>query len=180
MNIAWVWHKASEEKPEKSGVYVVRLISGVYKCIPYSAEHGKWNVTATIDFSLEVKSVVWWAEIITPEHWLITEPSRIYERQHREKIRKQKENSNDGRNHNKCVYCGATIPEGRQVCGICERTYSNEYSEELRYLWKVLKKTENSLKTADKRNAPNEERANLRKRRDMLYTIINIVEDRGT
>mgnify|MGYP002522434138 CR=1 FL=1 len=53
-------------------------------------------------------------------------------------------------------------------------------SEELRYLWKVLKKTENSLKTADKRNAPNEERANLRKRRDMLYTIINIVEDRGT
>lgn len=83
-------------------------------------------------------------------------------------------------NHNKCVYCGATIPEGRQVCGICERTYSNEYSEELRYLWKVLKKTENSLKTADKRNAPNEERANLRKRRDMLYTIINIVEDRGT
>lgn len=88
MNIAWVWHKASEEKPEKSGVY---------KCIPYSAEHGKWNVTATLDFSLEVKSVVWWAEIITPEHWLITEPSRIYERQHREKIRKQKENSNDGR-----------------------------------------------------------------------------------
>ena len=33
--------------------------------------------------------------------------------------------------------------------------------------------------TADKRNAPNEERANLRKRRDMLYTIINIVEDAG-
>lgn len=77
----------------------------------------------------------------------------------------------------RCVTCGAVIPEGRQVCPICYAKYHNDYSEELAYLWKVLKKTESSLKTADKRNAPNEERANLRKRRDMLYTIINIVED---
>lgn len=75
----------------------------------------------------------------------------------------------------RCVTCGAVIPEGRQVCPICYAKYHNDYSEELAYLWKVLKKTESSLKTADKRNAPNEERANLRKRRDMLYTIINIV-----
>lgn len=77
----------------------------------------------------------------------------------------------------RCVSCGAVIPEGRQVCPICYAKYHNEYSEELAYLWKVLKKTESSLRTADKRNAPNEERANLRKKRDMLYTIINIVED---
>ena len=69
----------------------------------------------------------------------------------------------------RCVTCGAVIPEGRQVCPICYAKYHNDYSEEL----------ESSLKTADKRNAPNEERANLRKRRDMLYTIINIVEDAG-
>lgn len=79
----------------------------------------------------------------------------------------------------RCVSCGAVIPEGRQVCPICYAKYHNDYSEELAYLWKVLKKTESSLRTADKRNAPNEERANLRKRRDMLYTIINIVEDAG-
>lgn len=79
----------------------------------------------------------------------------------------------------KCVTCGAVIPEGRQVCPICCSKHHNDYSEELAYLWKVLKKTESSLKTADKRNAPNEERANLRKRRDILYTIINIVEDAG-
>lgn len=79
----------------------------------------------------------------------------------------------------RCVSCGAVIPEGRQVCPICYAKYHNDYSEELAYLWKTLKKTESSLKTADKRNAPNEERANLRKRRDMLYTIINIVEDAG-
>ena len=80
----------------------------------------------------------------------------------------------------RCVTCGAVIPEGRQVCPICCSKHHNDYSEELAYLWKVLKKTEISLKTADKRNAPSEERANLRKRRDMLYTIINIVEDAGT
>lgn len=79
----------------------------------------------------------------------------------------------------RCVTCGAVIPEGRQVCPICCSKHHNDYSEELAYLRKVLKKTESSLRTADKRNAPNEERANLRKRRDLLYTIINIVEDAG-
>lgn len=79
----------------------------------------------------------------------------------------------------RCVSCGAVIPEGRQVCPICYAKYHNDYSEELAYLWKVLKKTESSLRNSGKRNAPAEEIANLRKRRDILMTIINVVEDAG-
>lgn len=46
----------------------------------------------------------------------------------------------------RCISCGAVIPEGRQVCPICYAKYHNDYSEELAYLWKVLKKTESSLR----------------------------------
>lgn len=58
------------------------MASGAYRCIPYSAEFGKWNVAANQDFSSEIKCVVWWAETITPELWLATEHGRDYGRCH--------------------------------------------------------------------------------------------------
>lgn len=75
----------------------------------------------------------------------------------------------------KCIMCGAVIPEGIQVCPICER---EAQTPELVWLEKMLYKTECSLRSADKRNAPAEERQNLRNRKQIIENIIRILEDK--
>lgn len=54
----------------------------------------------------------------------------------------------------RCVTCGAVIPEGRQVCPICYAKYHNDYSEELAYLWKVLKRPKAVSETLAKGTHP--------------------------
>lgn len=76
----------------------------------------------------------------------------------------------------KCVMCGEVIPEGRQVCPICESKILSAHSEELTFLWKLFNKNEQSIRNAKKRNAPYADLAHLMHKQRMYLNIIDIVE----
>lgn len=71
---------------------------------------------------------------------------------------------------NYCVCCGRDIPEGQQVCEICEKF---KYSHEVDFLRSELKKAEANLnQTKFRQTSPDERRALLYRK----YILSNIIK----
>ena len=67
-----VFHKVSEELPQKSGEYIVVTASGTVGSIPYSAKHRRFNFFDSFDPQKteyqDIYPAVFWAE--TPSKFL--------------------------------------------------------------------------------------------------------------
>ena len=72
INTNIVWHKASEELPEKSGWYFSITRSGTFSNIPYSAKHKRFNFYDYNDpndqCENDIYPTIFWAEV--PEVFL--------------------------------------------------------------------------------------------------------------